>query len=131
MRMDKLENDRRAIQRWILREAMDGKERGKHSSLESLQKKLMENPTAYMYIGSAVDKKGRLYCMTHGGEYVEIPASFWALPKEVENPVAKLDQRELEKALLENPLKYMRCGEDGGIWCMCYSGSYVRVGEEE
>ncbi len=122
--LEKLQTKHRATRGWILTDAVNPRERGKHDSLESIQKTLKENPTAYMY----VDSKGILCCMTHGGWYVEIPASFWALPKKGEKPMAKLDEEELEKELLENPLKYMDYGEDGGIWCMCYGGYYVRVG---
>ena len=125
----KLQEVHRAIREWVLTEAMDERDRGKHDTLASLQRMLCEKPTAYMYaVGSE-----RLCCMTYGGRYVVIPVSFWALPLKTIEDDAKLDGAVLEnlrKELLENPLKYMHRTEDGSIWCMCYDGYYVCVSKD-
>jgi hypothetical protein len=122
-KLAKLQEIHRAVQGWIITEAIDERERGKYDTLASLQRILCEKPTAYMYVG-----RDGLCCMTYSGWYVVIPASFWALPLKTIEGGAKLE--DLRKELLENPLKYMHRTEDGNIWCMCYGGYYVCVSKD-
>ena len=123
-KLAKLQEIHRAVREWVLTEAIDERDRGKHDTLASLQKMLCEKPTAYMYVGSE-----GLCCMTYDGWYVVIPASFWALQLKTIEDGAKLD--DLRKELLKNPLKYMHRTEDGSIWCMCYDGYYVCVSKDK